>query len=616
MKKIISFVLIVVLCLVLAACERTLPAEDMAAVCGTWYQCGEGDDANTPGYLHLNRDGTAVYNGEGGYTWTGRKDREESILFVTIEAEEEKHSFDVYAGDPNSLTGRLTMEKDGPSWDYLKVNRACETSWFYELFTQWYPREGDAVAQDVELKSDGTAQIDGQRFFWTVSAADDGAEKIVCLTLFDEQGTAATLDVNRQDNDLCNLSIYDHNQSKVSEYYAHPLLCSVDDGSWESFDRYTMIEDGFSLNPWSDTVTIDNKEYAVRYDLKASQEGLRVNIQEGETIRYVADIFMDGDYPAATLTDQQSGQQTLYFNNNYGYDPANPDAAYYQTVNLIYQYASDSGIYNPETNEYMDKEECLPYIYAKLTELGDYRQAQEFLSRFTVVSDKLIEQTLLTTDRLNNVSSTWVNQYGYDENGVMIWARGEDIPEMYGVFETYEPQYFAYDNKGRIAEVKVFHGNTAEAVGTPIFDTVYKVVGMGVREAEKEYTSVFTYGAGARVIRLEIPNADYGCSRMYEYTYDDAGKLITKVLTLWEGRKVTTSHYTYSGDALAEIQQTRYDWGDEYHWTYTFANDDRGRPLSAVITTDDPDVMYKAQEYKYIYKDLYFFDSTGLVLGD
>ena len=72
----------------------------------------------------------------------------------------------------------------------------------------------------------------------------------------------------------------------------------------------------------------------------------------------------------------------------------------------------------------------------------------------------------------------------------------------------------------------------------------------------------------------------------------------------------------YDGDILVEIQQVRKDWSEVYNWTYTFTNDELGRPLSAVITTDDPDVTYKAQEVVYTYEDLYFFDDTGLVLEE
>ena len=111
----------------------------------------------------------------------------------------------------------------------------------------------------------------------------------------------------------------------------------------------------------------------------------------------------------ATLTDQQSGQQTLYYNRDCGYDPANPEAAYFNALNLVCQYANGSAICHLETGEELEEDEYLQYIYEKLTELGDYKQAKEFLARFTVVPSKLTEQTLYATDSQGNSHSNHCN---------------------------------------------------------------------------------------------------------------------------------------------------------------------------------------------------------------
>ena len=157
---------------------------------------------------------------------------------------------------------------------------------------------------------------------------------------------------------------------------------------------------------------------------------------------------------------------------------------------------------------------------------------------------------------------------------------------------------------------------TIEAIGTPIYDGEGKMVGMQVQEQSDDYPSVFTYDAENRVIRLYIPEPGASYDMTFDYIYDDAGKLITKVKTFgYRGDYSVTSNYIYDGDAVVEIQQN-WDYYGTYTTTYTFTNDEQGRPLSAVITTDDPDVTYKAQEVVYTYEDLYFFDDTGLVLEE
>ena len=617
-KRVVSLLLILVLCLSLCACGSKLNEEQMALVCGTWYLGGYQDAEGFQGYFELKEDGTGSFNGKDAFEWTVKQDRENpEWLYLTFKTEsKEKFAFNLYTGDPNYVSGELIPDKADYGLQYEKASTQVQNPWFADLLTTWYPEGEDATYESVVLNADGTVQLDGKTYFWT-NAQDWGyEEERVHLNIYNEQGVYGSISAYVRENGLYDFDVYDQETGWGYTYFDHPMLSLVNNGSWDSFDRFTMIDEYFYVSPWSSTTGIGDMEYTIKFDTKASQEELVINLLEGDTVRYVAHIFMDGEYPMATLTDQQSGAQTLYYNDYFGYDPENMDALYFQTLNLVYRYANGYSVYTLETDEYLDEEEKLPYIYEKLVALGDYKQTQEFLDRFTIVPSKLTDVTQYNTDKLNNVSSSWLNRYGYDETGAMTWARGDDIVEMYGVYDTYDTQYFTYDDNGNLVDVQIKWYDTIEAIGTPICDGEGKMVGMQVQEQSDEYTSVFTYDAEGRVIKLEIPDADYGDPRIYEYTYDDTGKLATKVLSCWEGRDVTTSNYIYEGDAVVEIQQVRNYWSEAYNWTYTFTNDEQGRPLSAVITTDDPDVTYKAQEVVYTYEDLYFFDDTGLVLEE
>lgn len=617
-KRLISLLLILALCLGLSACGAKLTEEQMATVCGTWYLMPYRDKENNPGYFELKDDGTGSFNGSDVLTWTAKQDRENpELLIVSIKMEnKDKYSLEIYTGDPNYLDAVLRKDKSESMAQYMKASTSVQNSWFADLLTSWYPTETDAPVQSVEMKADGTIIMDGQTYFWTDATDWEYNDNYVNLNYYDAQGVHGSISAEVRSNGLYSFNVYDSESGWGYSYYDHPLLKIANSGSWESFDRYTMIEDYFYISPWSETTGVGDKEYTVRFDTKTSKDELQINLLEGDTIRYVAHLFMDGEYPAATLTDQQSGQQTIYYNTNYGCDPANPDALYYKTLNLVYAHANGYSVYDLETGDYLDEELRLPYIYTKLTELGEYKQAKEFLDRFTIVPSKLTEERLYNTDRLNNVSEDWVNQYSYDKNGIMISARGEDVVEFYGLPDIYDTQYFTYDAKGNIAEVEISWYDTVEAIGTPIYDNAGKLVGMNVQEADEEYTSVFTYDAEGRVLRLDIPETNNNYPYVFDYTYDDGGKLITKVKTFgYRGQFSVTSNYIYDGDVVVEIQK-EWDYYDYYTETYTFTNDEQGRPLSAVITTTDPNVTYKTQEVKYIYKDLYFFDDTGLVLEE
>lgn len=618
-KRVISLLLILALCLGLCACGTKLTEEQMTMVCGTWYLHPYHEKEDHPGYFELKEDGTGTFNGKDAFTWTGKPDREDpEWLHISVKMEtKEKYTLDLYTGDPNYLEVMLTREKEeGPTASYMKASTSIPHAWFTDLLTSWYPSEEDAPVRSVVINGDGTVNLDDKTYFWTYASDWEYNENYLYLNYYDEQGVLGSIGAEIRANGLIIVNVNEIDDGWGYSYYDHPLLEVLDGGSWESFDRYTMIDEYFSISYWYENLTVGDQDYAIRFDTRTSQEELVVNLLEGDAVRYVAHIFMDGEYPAATLTDQQSGQQTLYYNNYYGYDPANPEALYYKTINMVYEYANGYGIYTWEEDEYLDQDERLPYIYEKLTALEGYKQSQEFMDRFTIVPSKLTEVRQYNTDRLNNVSDSWVAQYGYDENGTLIWARGEDVIEMYGVADAYDTQYFTYDTNGNIAEVEISWYCTVEAIGTPIYDTAGKLVGMNVQEADEEYTSVFTYDAEGRVIQLEIPETSSNYPFVFDYTYDDAGKLITKVKTFgYGGRFTQTSNYIYNGDELVEIQK-EWDYYDSYTENYTFTNDEQGRPLTALITTTDPDVTYKSQELQYTYQDLYFFDDTGLVFEE
>ena len=615
-KTMLSLLAVLALALCLCACSSRPSAELKAALCGTWYEREYQEAGANPGYFQLNSDGTGLLNGQEAVTWSARKNREyDSRWTVTVKTKSRgRYTLELYAGNRAYPEVRLTMKDEETVCAYLKAETEVQNSWFADLLTTWYVRDENAPVRTVELNEDGAVKLDDQNCFWTVAADWEYHESSAHLDLYDEQGICGALEIYSRNNGLYDFRYNDYSANCSYGYYEHPLLVMMENGTWESFDKVNMIDDYFYMTPRYETVSLGDREYAVQFDAKADLNTLRIEFLENGNLCYVANVFTDGGYPMATLTDQKTGQETLYFNNHYGYAEDNPDAAYYQVVNLIYRYVRGDGVYTLESGAYLDEEERLPYIYQKLQELGDYKQAREFLDRFTVVPSMLTEVTLYCTDWLDNTSTSSRNRYGYDENGEMVWAYGQGVVELFGVDESSHTQYFTYDQKGKIAKVQVGSGSSVQAVGTPVYDTVGKLVGMTVQERHDEYTTVFTFDVQGRVIRMGVSEEESAYPLIYDYTYDDAGRLNSKIKTSgYHGNVILTSYYTYDGDALREVKEYHQQWGNEYSTTYTYTNDEKGRPLSAEITTTDPNNSYKSQEIKYVYEDLYFFDDTGLL---
>ena len=605
-KRFLILFSVLIMCVGLCACGAELTDEQTAAVCGTWYLRAFEEKAENPGYIELKKDGTGSFNGTEALTWSCQMDSgNDTGMTVAVLSETEAAYTLSLSNDKTEVW--LTMEEDGPDYCYRRAATAVPTSWFEDLLTRWYAQDEHSVAQSVKLNGDGTVMLDGVACFWSVGSDWTDDENSIHLHLYDEQGVFGVLEAYSFGNGLFDFVLYDYATHRGYGYYNHSMVNFLEIGSWESFDRHTMIDDCIILGKESTTADVAGGEYTVMFDTASSPETLTVNFLEGDDIHYSAVVFMDGQYPMATLTDQQTQLQTLYYNSKFGYDEANVNAQYYGVLDMIYRYADGESLYTLGSGQTLERDEVLPYIYEKLTTLEDYFQAGEFLARFTIVPDKLTGVIQYCTDYQGNVHEIALSRYGYDRNGTLIWGQGEDIIEKYGV-NSAAVQYFSYDAKGKIAGVTTDDSQTR---GTPIFDSAGKLVGMHVRGQDTEYTTVYTYGTGHRVIRMGVSKSESYYPLVYEYEYNDEGRLITKRVN--QGNSfAATSTYTYEDDDLVKIVQACWREGLPYTNTYTFTNDEQGRLVSADVATNDPNMDYAALEIKYVYEDLFFFDTAGL----
>ena len=605
MKKIILILLTAfVMCVGLCACGADMTDEQTAAVCGTWYLRAYEEKAENPGYLELKKDGTGTLDGSEPLTWTGSGS--EAGVTVTVVTESEAEYTLALAVDKTEAW--LSMDKDGPDYCYHRADTAVATSWFGELLTLWHARDVKTAVQTLALNKNGTLRMNDAVCFW--SSSDDWVddEDSVHLYLYDAQGVFGVLEAYSTGNGLYDFIFYDYATLRGYSYTNHPVVNYLDIGSWESFDRHTMIDDFVILGAGNRTAEIAGVEYSVRFDTAADPTTVSVSFLEGEEVRYSALIFMDGEYPMVTLTDPQTGRQTLYYNSEYGYADENPDARYYGTLDLLYRYAGGGSLYLPETGELLEPEVALRYCYEQLTALGDYRQTKDFLARFTILPNKLTSVTQYCTDYQGDVHEIYLNRYGYNKNGVLIWGQGEEIIEKFGVDST-AVQHFTYDRKGKLTGVTTDDGHTQ---GMPIFDTAGKLVGMHVEGEDVEYTTVYTYGEGHRVIRMGVSRSESYYPLVYEYEYDGEGRLVTKTVDRGNSFAATTT-YTYEDGTMVESSQVFWRGGWPYSNNWSFTYDEQGRPMTARVATDDPDMDYADIEVRYIYKDLYFFDTAGLL---
>lgn len=320
----------------------------------------------------------------------------------------------------------------------------------------------------------------------------------------------------------------------------------------------------------------------------------------------------DGHY-VLTVTEDTTGASALYYCEEYGYEQTWPEAIYGTAMRYLNNYLSNGSFWVDD--QHYSENKALAWLYQNFSQAGDYKQSGEYLQRFTVLPSLLTNVERINTDQLGNENKSTLLSYTYDENGRITVARGSDFMETTGVNGgSYTPQQLAYDDAGKLSSVTLGNINgTVEGIGTPTYDENGRLASMHVQKTNGEYTATFTYDDQGRVIGLEIPKHTYNNDVVFAYTYDENGVLVQKVKTENEGYYTYTTDYTYENGALKEQLVTyAYRYGDGYTTKYVYTNDDQGRPLSAVITTTDPNSTYAAMRAEYTYEDIYFFDATGL----
>lgn len=474
----------------------------------------------------------------------------------------------------------------------------------------------------LSFNADGSCSVNGTSMTWIEQGSNDSSIEGLILDNGEnsfyfyfnanrEAPSRSSLQLNLVESTEWGLTSGDH----IATYIAHPYAPQVmaswrlldgDDTMPESFyiDRYNMSCSDLSFT-WDITSAVDDSTVAVHATaLNGYTQEYSLVMQE-----------RDGHY-VMTLTDDATGASALYYCDQYGYEASWPEYLYPRALEWVKGYVNSNYFWTSDRS-YSDNE-ALVFLHQKFTELGDYKDSADYLSRFTVLPSQLTSVVQISTDQLGNESKNTLGSYTYDASGKRVTARGEEIVEFTGVYSSGTPQQFTYDASGRISSITLGWVNgSVEGIGTPNYDAEGKLLSTDVQTTSWSYTSTFTYDDQGRVASISVPQNYYEEPRTFTYSYTDGGLLAQKVHTWNDSYYTLTSDYTYENGVLVRVDATRsYRYGDPYTTTYVYTNDDQGRPVTVDITTTDPNNTYKAMRCEYTYEDLYFFDSTGLTAED
>ena len=226
--------------------------------------------------------------------------------------------------------------------------------------------------------------------------------------------------------------------------------------------------------------------------------------------------------------------------------------------------------------------------YSIFEELGDYKDAKTYLSRFHYV---------ITDKATSGEGKTETVTYTYNDKNLPIISVVSDEKGSY----TYD---YSYNDEGYLLQ-QIKTGNDGDK---QIYDYTYDVDGNKIKEIRtfsdgKTDTRQYTYNDSGNIIK-EVFTSFYG-SVTTEYTYSDKGELIKKVATTSSG-ETGTETYTYD-DAGNLIKYVNYAAG--YNTTVEYAYNYESSSIKEVYTSSND-----FDHYVYINTTEYTYDEHGNIV--
>ncbi len=231
--------------------------------------------------------------------------------------------------------------------------------------------------------------------------------------------------------------------------------------------------------------------------------------------------------------------------------------------------------------------EALEWVYNTALELGDFEQAAEIASRFTLLENKMLKLEYTHTDALGNLVEDNTVNYEYDADGNVSYESYHNYKPA-GMFYTSGTPEETLNDAGQVVTVTYKSG---DGKVNNIINYTYNADGTVATEDYKDsdgdtYLVTYTYDeTGKKTQATGVPYNTSGEQTMtVTYAYDGAGRLIKESglqdnpsSSRWYNEKV--KEYTYDAAGNMTLMRTytlNYDQGELYRvysvkrWDYQY----------------------------------------------
>ena len=220
---------------------------------------------------------------------------------------------------------------------------------------------------------------------------------------------------------------------------------------------------------------------------------------------------------------------------------------YQAAIGRLQEYLS-SGYFQDKnvSDEWFSGNAALNYLYESFIALDGYKDSAEYVSRFTVMPDKLCYVVEIATDNSGNIRKSIDYEYTYNKDGTIIILQGTKANEDI-LGGPYPYRYFyEYNEDGSISKITAKVGDDMiDATITPQYDSSGNMVYRHVQWNNHEETHTFSYDSNGNCIASQVGGYQS------EYTYDISGKLLQEKRTILNKTIITTYTYDQNGRILA-----------------------------------------------------------------
>lgn len=445
-----------------------------------------------------------------------------------------------------------------------------------DIYGTWYaaPENGELA---ITIHNDGTCVVGDQAHYWSVwKETEDEVQLNYSGVYISISGLSRSMPV-----------LY---SQEYGTMVRTPLLWQYR-GIWET-------DDG-------------RQAYLDEYDLQFIDGGyaqLQMT-QEGEVLIFTA-IAMDGTeqtvrmqvvdgYPIAEVTDGSGKVITYYRPENR--PPVNEmELLYQEAIEKLNTALAGGSIHYDDTNKVTHGCNAYAHIYQLFEQLGDYKDAKQYLANFKVIEDVFVK----TAEPGETFNTGLLYVYGeYDNQGRRLTGEVTDDTAM-GFDITGGFYQLTYGENGLVSQILTHNGDdrVPVAIGIPTYDEKGNMISLDVTftpDAERtyNYTSQFTYDENGRRLTAVIPEVLDNAVSYYWYYYDAEGKLLQITQDFIRNGKETPSirrirEYIYDGNG--------YLVGVRYHhtqpgagmlsWIYietVYVNDAEGKCLTSFRTAGE-----------------------------